>query len=233
MFDFKKCLKHNLEKTTSMKLDLSTPKFLVAINGDDQVRAFENINIAKENGADGIVLFNDRLPAEQLALTYSILKRDFADFFMAIEFTNCRLKRAHKLIENETDAALFDVFFIGDVEEIRELPIKKYQKFLRLNTVRFDASFFVGVANALIPKSESLGVEPNIQNVMKMRKNLGDFPIGVSNGMHPANIGRFLEYATLFIVRGSLTEVGGSLNHHRVRAMAEVIHHAHEVYANT
>ncbi len=60
--------------------------FLPVIHVEDAELALHNVQIAKNNGADGVFLINHRIPWQELLQCYAFVKEKIPDFWIGMNF---------------------------------------------------------------------------------------------------------------------------------------------------
>jgi hypothetical protein len=181
---------------------------------------------------DGVILFNERLPAEELAITYSAIVRAKnqgrnPDFKVGIRFSNCQPARSLELVPKDADILWVRTHNDKSVLEINRVERSFFRGlyFLSINATRYDPRAFVQLADVLFIESPVSGIAPQVAVIRRARQLVGDHPLGIANGMNPVNLERFADQVNWFIVQSSIVDEKGELNRHRVAHLLERLHH--------
>jgi predicted TIM-barrel enzyme len=214
--------------------------FLPVVHVRDETQAAENVQIARDAGADGVFLINHGLGHQRLLRIAQEAAERNAKLFVGV---NCldlpaegvfsRVPRCIRgvwtdnagICAGDPDAAIriraareqsdWDGLYFGGVAF-------KYQP---LNGSPGEAArLAVDYVDVVTTSGSGTGVPPSVAKVAAMRGAIGMCPLAIASGITPENIVGFLPHADAFLVATGISQNFNNLDPARTRMLAALVH---------
>lgn len=217
------------------------PNSLIAvIHAEDQVQVLRNVDIAHDNGADGVFLINHSISVAELLQAYGAVREKFPSYWTGINLLGENPIDAANLIPFDTnglwvDNAGIDKRGVSDEAKHfeayrRKSPWKglyfggvafKYQE--HVDDVALAAQRAKPFVDVITTSGEGTGQAPNIEKIKQMGNASGLHPLAIASGITPENVKPYLPYADCFLVATGISDSHTELNAARVAELAKII----------
>jgi uncharacterized protein len=198
---------------------------VIHVTGRNQ--ALQNVNIAFENGCDGVFLINHNtadIPYLKLLLIHRDIRASFPDKWMGINCLDLEPASVVSLAPEGVSGVWTDNSLIDEDLEVQkeaEGVFKnrvdngwfglyfggvafKYQKPVKnLEKVTLLAKKYMDVVTTSGPAT---GKSADIEKIKIMRSVLGDYPLAIASGITPENVTDYLPIADCFLVATGISK---------------------------
>ncbi|MCC7522904.1 hypothetical protein IT407_03850 [Candidatus Uhrbacteria bacterium] len=225
-----------------------SPVLLAVIHVDNEEQASENVDIAFNQGADGVFLINHSMSAGSLRDIYCKIRSARADEWIGLNFLGApRVRLFNGLVPGDASGVWTDnagygeaqdpLFVTKSLHEIRQNS-KHAMKCLYFGGVSFKhqhdtdniesackaASSCVPYVDVITTSGTKTGEPPSVEKIIAMRQAIGKHPLAIASGMTPENVHPFLPHVDAFLVATGISKSFTELDPERVRAMAKIVH---------
>ncbi|MEK7176871.1 MAG: BtpA/SgcQ family protein [Patescibacteria group bacterium] len=221
-------------------------QLIVVIHAQSETQALENVQIAFDNGADGVFLINHDISPEKLQDIYAKVDDSISKGrFLGVNFLGVTPIQAVDLLSKIWNASAIWMDDIGYMEgddnhlDQVDVPLKvrstlrncgyagqlfagvdfKYRKPAK-DLTRVTKSVFA-FANVITTSGPATGLPPALEKLEIMRRAVPEAKIAIASGMTPENVNPFLNYVDYFLVATGISKSHTELDPARVRMMAD------------
>lgn len=215
--------------------------FIAVIHAQDISTTLRNVDVARENGADGVFLINHG-PVRwfELLSMYAVVRHRDPTGWVGMNILDLYANQSVKIVPRECSGIWVDdagVYSIEDTALARRLVSHREEsqcKGLYFGGVAFKYQMRVrspaNAARAAVPymdvvttSGSATGLPPDISKVREMKEAIGDHPLAVASGMTPDTVHLFLPWVDCFLVATGISSSFTELNPGLVRAFADAI----------
>lgn len=205
--------------------------------------ALRNVEIAQENGADGVSLIGHGLHCLDLHEIYEHVRRHFPTFWIGINFLDLSYeKKWNRLVEMVDQCSALDGLWIDGMPDQKLLVPSSVKVFggvaFKYINPHIDGEALesacraaVQIVDVVTTSGDKTGSAPDITKLSSIKRCLGiNNPLAVASGVNKENVLFFKEYVDYFFVSSSICERIQSLGNHeylipqKVRELANLIH---------
>jgi len=190
---------------------------LPVIHVEDVDQVSRNIDLVKEEGADGVFLVNHSIPSQELLGIYETVSSN--DFWIGLNLLDLS---PVSVFHNALSA---DGVWIDDAMIDERVDVQSVVDDLQKHRDSFDGLYFGGVAfkyrrevedvetaakiatrymDVVTTSGDATGEEADVSKIKRMKEAIGDFPLAIASGITPENVDSYLPYVDCFLV-ASLT----------------------------
>lgn len=228
--------------------------FLAVIHVEGVAQMFENLAIARENGADGAFLINHHDPPGFLRRAYISARQVHPDWWIGLNLLGLSADEAIRTVPADASGLWTDN--AGITAESEDPPqFANHAWELRRNRIDWGGLYFGGVAfkyqqqigdfaalglaaraaaplmDVVTTSGDGTGIAPPLTKIVAMRQGIGDAPLAIASGITPENVGEYLGLVDerlglvdCFLVATGVSRHFTELDPERVRALADKIH---------
>jgi hypothetical protein len=208
--------------------------FTPVIHVSTDSQAERNLNVAMENGADGVFLINHHIYAASLAVIFRNLRVKYPDVWIGVNYLGLPPWPTAQLSVGSNGLWMDKCIGRASWPDNIQMPLYistafKYQVQYPLKDEAKRAAWIAssalpGVRDVVVTSGKATGSPPTVEKLQKLRKYLPDhLPLGIASGLTPENVGSFLPHATHFLVSTGIGLDFHDLDPAKVRAFAEAI----------
>lgn len=199
--------------------------------------ANDNLEIAIENGADGVFLIGHGITADNLFKIGQNISTSHPDVFLGVNFLG--LDDENTSLSNYLSSGVFKALWMDIMPRGREL--------VPANTVLYGGVAFkyidpdlcgdalkeacrraIGLVDVVTTSGPRTGMPPDMAKLAAIREHIGnDKLLALASGVDESNAALFLEHVDHFLVASSITKNHGGyefLVPSKVRRLSEIIH---------
>jgi hypothetical protein len=206
---------------------MNNKTFLVVVhivfekNKDILVRTLEQVNIAFDNGADGVILTTGESITPKIILEcYEYVRSKFSNKFIGINFM-CNSSMAAQLVPMNANALWIDrglgsIDYYEDIINVKNILEKRQWKGLYFggfcmkgnNTALFeDKNKFMEKKwnpekyfDVCVTSGVSTGVSIDVENLKIVKSKSNNVPLALASGVNIKNIDNYMNYIDYFII---------------------------------
>lgn len=218
------------------------PIFLPVVHVVDPDQTFSEVDVVLSNGAEGFFLIAHKLPFHHLTEIFNKVRNLHPTAWMGVNYLDLRADSATRMVAHMADCDGLWVDSLGckepDMNPTRLSGLARYlgaggtwrffagtnfkyqieetdpDAVTRRNSELFDVVCTSGPAT---------GSPPEIEKILRMRRQLAGTPLAVASGISAENIEHFLDYVDCFMVASSLEIEHGQMDPEKVRRLADII----------
>jgi hypothetical protein len=217
--------------------------FLAVVHVMDTEQTLRNVQIAYDEGADGIFLISCLsffVRAESLLTVYSAVRERFPLMWVGINFLDLRREYAFQSMPKTASGYWLDD---GGMNETNHDPASD-AKFLQgaREHLGMQGLYFGGVAfkhqapvndlakiaalavphiDVITTSGEATGKAANLEKIKLMRSAIGDHPLAIASGITPENVEEYKPYTDCFLVASGISISETELDPLRVRELVK------------
>ncbi len=216
----------------------SNPKVVLpVIHVKTEPQAIENVAIAYEAGADGIFLINHDYHCGHLLKVFQTVRDKFPDRWIGLNCLDIFPHEAFDVVGNDVNGVWVDnAFFFGGIIETQD-----YTNYVISRRIfsRWLGLYFGGVAfkqrevedleraveiakhyvDVITTSGPGIGLAADIEEIKRIRRAAGDFPLAVASGITPENVVDYLPYVDAFLVATGISRDFYNLEPVKVEAL--------------
>jgi len=210
--------------------------FLPVIHVQEEYLARRSVNIARENGADGVFLINHSISSDKLHGIYGLVRRDHPDWWIGMNCLDMSAEVSLATAPEDLSAVWSDG--ITTPSWYRELRYAqkgwtglyfggvafKYRPSVKEQCLALVALSATECTDVITTSGEETGLPPSVKKIRIMRDAIGDFPLAIASGISAENVGQFLPYVDTFLVASSIAESFYVPDAKKTRELADLIH---------
>ena len=217
---------------------------LMVVHAVNPAQVHDNVNIAYNEGADGVFLINHRIPAQALKDIYEEARNLYPTWWVGLNFLDLLTQEALAFappcasglwadnagVHESGDDPCADAKAISAVRE--QFPglyfggiAFKYQA--PVQNAAEVARLAVPYVDVLTTSGEATGHAPSVEKIQTMRNAVGSHPLAIASGITPENVERYCAYADCFLVATGVSYSHTQLNPQRVRKLVRVLSSMH------
>ena len=208
---------------------------LPVIHVESSRQVVENVEIAQDEGADGVFLIDMHGKNPRKLKEFQQLASDAAPtWFIGVNYLNVPTVRVFSHLSHGVSGLWSDNAFIDETveEQVQAEEIARAGKRSGWQGLYFGGVAFKyqpGVSNleraskiatkfmdVVTTSGDKTGSPPDIEKIAVMRASIGRHPLGIASGISPENVHRFLPFASAFLVATSLL-IPGTQNFDKFR----------------
>lgn len=217
---------------------------LVAVHVDTPKQTQDNVQIAKEEGADGVFLVNHAVEWKHMTEWYHEVRQKHPDFWVGLNYLDLRQLDAMRTLPCDASGLWVDDMGIRDDDEATPNTMRllranwwlRHPERLHFGGVAHKgqrpvadpaqaAKNAVGKTDVITTSGEKTGSAPTIEKIVSIRRAIGDeYPLAVASGISRENVRQFKPYVDCFIVASSIGKSFYDLDPSKVRSLAKIIH---------
>lgn len=216
---------------------------LVAIHVDTPKQVQDNVEIAREEGADGVFLVNHSVEHAHMTEWYHEVRRKHPDFWIGLNYLDLWQLQAIQALPRSASGLWVDDMGIRDDDETTSNTIDLLRAHWwawhpeRLHfggvahkgqrTVQdpaLAAKKAMGKTDVITTSGDKTGSAPKLEKIVAIRRAIDDHPLAVASGMSRENVRQFMPYVDCFIVASSISKNFFHLSPPDVRRLAKIIH---------
>jgi predicted TIM-barrel enzyme len=214
---------------------------IAVIHAKDLVTTLRNVDIARENGADGVFLINHGHVRwfELLPMYVAARSRD-STAWIGLNILDLQAREAIAIAPNDCSGVwVDDAGVYGKEETVQAQCFIRHRESSQCKGLYFGGVAFkyqvkvrnpAEAARAAMPYMDvvttsgpATGLPPDVAKVRDMKEAIGDYPLAVASGMTPDNVHLFMPWVDCFIVATGISSSFTELNPSLVRTFAEAI----------
>lgn len=208
---------------------------LPVIHAENSKQVLRNVEIAQDEGADGVFLIDMHGRNPSLLKKFQEAASDIEPtWFIGVNYLNVPQVKVFKLLDHRVSGLWTDNALIDETieEQVGAEEFERARKESGWNGLYFGGVAFkyqAGVSNleaatkiargfmdVITTSGPKTGSPPDIEKMAVMRSAVGRHPLGIASGITPENVHRYLPFASAFLVATSLI-IDGTQDFDRVR----------------
>ena len=213
---------------------------LPVVHVESEKQAFANVEIAFEEGADGVFLINHKFNCEHLLEIYKKIREKYKNEWIGL---NCLDKEPMSILSSvplDVDGVWTDN---ANIDERETLQLYAEIAFEASKDRNWQGLYFGGVAfkyqrgvtdlqtavkiaknymDVITTSGAGTGIAAHVEKIAEMKKAAGDFPIAIASGITAQNIKLYLPYANCFLVATGISKNFKDLDREKVRELIQI-----------
>lgn len=217
-------------------------QFLPVIHVRDIEQVLRNVNIAKNNGSDGVFLINHGdIKTKQLVEFYEEALKHNPDFWIGL---NCLDIEGYNVFKNVPDSVSGIWIDNGGIYGNNKCAKKILRKKKKYN---FTGKYFGGVAfkgqervkmkdlkkisisaidfmDVITTSGRYTGIPPSVKKIALMKKTIGKKKLALASGISIENVNDYIQFVDYFLVSTGISSSFYELDPIKVELLSKKIH---------
>lgn len=220
-------------------------RLLPVIHLRDLHQAREQVDVALENGADGVWLIHHAAAYDVTGTIAEQVRARYADLWMGVNFLDLFAIEAMD-VASSSASPRYDGLWTDSPGITDDGPKKWAHRTWGLKQGRrWPGEYFGSIAfkvgpdirypgraaaaarslmDVVVTSGPATGIAADLEKVREMRQALGDHRLAVASGITPANVASYLPYVDDYMVATGISRDFHTLEPGKVRALADAIH---------
>lgn len=218
------------------------PRFIVVVHADSLDNVVEQAKVAFDNGAGGIFLINHRVTANRLIRCYELVRSQYPDKFIGMNFLDLSGYQAIGKRPEGCDAIWMDHCEVhSDVPLVRAQELHDYAEhngqgktWRTFASVAFKyqlheprpewaAEQASELFDVVVTSGAATGSPPELDKIRVMKEAIGRRSLALASGVDTKNVQEYAQYVSCFMVATSISNEDDTLNPEKVRELADLI----------
>jgi phosphoribosylanthranilate isomerase len=218
------------------------PRFIVVVHAKSPYQALQQSKIAFDNGAGGIFLINHRIKAYKLLDCYTLVRSNYPDSFIGINFLDLYNFSGIRNLPEDCDALWMDQPQVhSDIPPNVANQISDYanhsgqgKTWRMFASVAFKyqmheprpewaAEKASELFDVVVTSGAATGSPPEVDKIRVMYEAMNRNPLALASGVDAQNVKDYLPYVSCFMVATSISNEDDTLNPEKVRELADLI----------